>query len=101
MCSSDLENIPRVLPEGCRAALDTASWDEPELFRWLARAGNVERREMYRTFNCGIGMVVCVPQEDADRAVAFLREQGETAWHLGRIETCEPGAEQVHLASGL
>jgi phosphoribosylformylglycinamidine cyclo-ligase len=95
-----LENIPRVLPEGCRATLDTASWQEPELFRWLARAGNVERQEMYRTFNCGIGMVVCVPQADCERAVTFLREQGETVWRLGKIETCEPGAEQVQFAAG-
>ena len=95
-----LENIPRVLPEGCRATLDTTSWEEPELFRWLARAGNVERQEMYRTFNCGIGMVVCVPQADCDRAIAFLQEQGETVWRLGKVETCEQGAEQVHLTAG-
>ena len=95
-----LENIPRVLPEGCRATLNTTSWEEPELFRWLARAGNVERQEMYRTFNCGIGMVVCVPQADCDRAIAFLQEQGETAWRLGKVETCEQGAEQVHLTAG-
>ena len=95
-----LENIPRVLPEGCRATLDTTSWEEPELFRWLARAGNVERQEMYRTFNCGIGMVVCVPQADCDRAIAFLQEQGETAWRLGKVETCEQGTEQVHLTAG-
>jgi len=95
-----LENIPRVLPEGCRATLNTTSWEEPELFRWLARAGNVERQEMYRTFNCGIGMVVCVPQADCDRAIAFLQEQGETAWRLGKVETCKQGAEQVHLTAG-
>jgi len=95
-----LENIPRVLPEGCRATLDTTSWEEPELFRWLARAGNVERQEMYRTFNCGIGMVVCVPEADCDRAIAFLQEQGETAWRLGKVETCEQGTEQVHLTAG-
>ena len=95
-----LENIPRVLPEGCRATLDTASWQEPELFRWLARAGNVDRREMYRTFNCGIGMVVCVPEHDCERAITLLREHGETAWRLGRVETCAAGAEQVHLAAG-
>jgi len=95
-----LENIPRVLPEGCRATLNTTSWEEPELFRWLARAGNVERQEMYRTFNCGIGMVVCVPEADCDRAIAFLQEQGETAWRLGKVETCEQGAEQVHLTAG-
>jgi phosphoribosylformylglycinamidine cyclo-ligase len=90
-----LENIPRVLPAGCRAVIDAASWQEPELFRWLARTGNVARTEMYRTFNCGVGMVVCVPQSDADRAIAFLREHGEQAWRIGHIDTCPEGGEQV------
>ena len=94
-----LENIPRVLPTGCRAVIDAGSWQEPELFRWLAKAGNVARREMYRTFNCGVGMVVCVPAAQADRAVAFLRDKGEAAWRLGHIDTCPDGEEQV-LMSG-
>jgi phosphoribosylformylglycinamidine cyclo-ligase len=90
-----LENVPRVLPTGFRAVIDAGSWREPELFRWLARAGNVARREMYRTFNCGVGMVVCVPEAEAARAVEALRAQGEQAWRLGHVDTCPAGEEQV------
>ena len=93
-----LENVPRVLPAGCRARIDTGSWQEPELFRWLSRAGNVERREMYRTFNCGVGMVICVAERDCDQAIGLLRRHGETAWRLGAIERCAEGEEQVHMA---
>lgn len=93
-----LENVPRVLPPGCRARIETGSWQEPELFRWLARAGNVDRREMYRTFNCGVGMVICVAESDCERAIGLLREHGEQAWRLGGIERCAEGDEQVHMA---
>jgi len=92
-----LENIPRVLPEGCCAVIDTASWVEPELFRWLARAGNVDRMEMYRTFNCGVGMVVCVPREQQEAALALLRETGENAWLIGHIDSAAEGSEQVRM----
>jgi phosphoribosylformylglycinamidine cyclo-ligase len=81
-----LENIPRVLPEGCRAMLDRASWQLPEVFSWLQQAGNVADNEMYRTFNCGVGMVVIVDQAQADSAIEAFSQQGETAWQIGRIE---------------
>ena len=79
------ENIPRVLPENCVAQIDAQSWPLPKLFQWLQQAGNVERQEMYRTFNCGIGMAVIVPAEQADAAQAFLAGQGETVYRLGTI----------------
>ena len=79
------ENIPRVLPENCVAQIDAQSWPLPKLFQWLQQAGNVEQQEMYRTFNCGIGMAVIVPAEQADAAQAFLAEQGETVYRLGTI----------------
>jgi phosphoribosylformylglycinamidine cyclo-ligase len=95
-----LENIPRVLPQGCCAVLDTRSWEEPELFRWLARAGKVARMEMYRTFNCGVGMVVCVPEAHCDAAIAQLRAAGEQAWRIGRIEPVAAGGDQVRMLAG-
>src|SRR5690606_5058801 len=55
-----LENLPRVLPEGSAAHIDTNSWEQPAIFKWLQEKGNIGTREMYRTFNCGIGMIVCV-----------------------------------------
>ncbi|MGD8908516.1 MAG: phosphoribosylformylglycinamidine cyclo-ligase [Chromatiales bacterium] len=80
------ENLPRVLPQGCKAVIDSDSWQLPELFRWLQQQGGVANSELLRTFNCGVGMVVCVAETDAERALQLLREAGETAWRLGRIE---------------
>jgi phosphoribosylformylglycinamidine cyclo-ligase len=92
-----LENLPRVLPESCKAAIDLNSYVRPAVFDWLQQAGGVAAREMYRTFNCGIGMVVCVRPQDRDRALQVLREQGETPFVIGRIEPLA-GGEQVELA---
>ena len=92
-----LENIPRVLPAGSCAVLDAASWQEPDLFRWLARAGKVARMEMYRTFNCGVGMVVCVPEARCEAAIAQLRAAGENAWRIGHIESAPEGGERVRM----
>ncbi len=87
-----LENIPRVLPTGTKAVIDGSSWELPPVFRWLQEQGNVIDSEMMRTFNCGVGMVVCIAAEEADKAMALLREQGETVWQLGRIEATEGDA---------
>jgi len=92
-----LENLPRVLPDEARAVI--APWEWPPLFRWLQQQGGVEEQEMLRTFNCGIGMVLCVAPEDEARTLALLKAAGEQAWTLGAIETCRPGAAQVHIAS--
>ncbi|MFC2352292.1 phosphoribosylformylglycinamidine cyclo-ligase [Eikenella halliae] len=92
------ENIPRVLPENCVAQIDAQSWPLPKLFQWLQRAGNVEQQEMYRTFNCGIGMAVIVPAEQADAAQAFLAEQGETVYRLGTIRERAGSEHQTQVA---
>ena len=78
-------NLPRVLPAGCDARVDESSWQWPTLFQWLQQQGNVERFEMYRTFNCGVGMVVVVPADQADAAIAHLQANGEQAWRLGEM----------------
>lgn len=92
------ENIPRVLPENCVAQIDAQSWPLPKLFQWLQQAGNVERQEMYRTFNCGIGMAVIVPAKQADAAQAFLTEQGETVYRLGTIRERAGSEHQTQVA---
>ncbi len=79
-------NLPRVLPEGADAVIDEKSWQWPAIFQWLQQQGNVERFEMYRTFNCGVGMVVVVPADKADEAIAHLQANGEQAWRLGQIQ---------------
>jgi phosphoribosylformylglycinamidine cyclo-ligase len=78
-------NLPRVLPAGCDAVIDESSWTWPPLFQWLQSAGNIERFEMYRTFNCGVGMVVVVPADQADAAIAQLASTGDHAWRIGHI----------------
>ena len=79
------ENLPRVLPENAAARIDTSSWQRPAVFDWLQQHGNVEDSEMYRTFNCGIGMVVCVTAADADKALEILNDSGEQAGRIGEI----------------
>ena len=64
------ENIPRVLPDNTQAVIDESSWRWPEVFNWLQTAGNVERHEMYRTFNCGVGMIIALPAPEVDKALA-------------------------------
>ncbi|MEJ2316731.1 MAG: phosphoribosylformylglycinamidine cyclo-ligase [Gammaproteobacteria bacterium] len=83
------ENLPRVLPVDVDAILDLDSWQYPAVFRWLQEQGNVEESEMLRTFNCGIGMVVCVPLDQADEAAGLLEAAGETVYRIGRIESAE------------
>ena len=92
-----LENIPRVLPEGTKAVIDTQSWTIPEIFKWIQAGGNVEETEMYRTLNCGVGMVICVPQAEKDAALALLAAEGELAWEIGTIAACEANEERVEL----
>jgi len=82
-----LENIPRVLPDGLNAGIDTNSWSQPPIFKWLQQQGNVADKEMYRTFNCGVGMVVCVAQDNLAEALRCLEENGENAWCIGEVNT--------------
>lgn len=89
------ENIPRVLPQGTQAVINENSWQWPAVFSWLQEAGNVSRHEMYRTFNCGVGMVVALPAELADTAVELLTASGEKAWKIGVITAAADGVEQV------
>ncbi|MFT5710056.1 MAG: phosphoribosylformylglycinamidine cyclo-ligase [Halioglobus sp.] len=88
-----LENIPRALPKHCNAQIETSSWQMPEVFNWLQQNGNVAHEEMHRTFNCGVGMVICVAQSDVSAAVEQLKISGHEAWKIGQITPCEEGAE--------
>lgn len=95
-----LENVPRVLPKGCQANIHTNSWELPNLFRILQKAGNVERDEMYRTFNMGIGMVLVVPESQTEEMIDRLKGLGESAWVIGEIAACGDGDERVELVEG-
>ncbi|MDE2023812.1 MAG: phosphoribosylformylglycinamidine cyclo-ligase [Gammaproteobacteria bacterium] len=82
-----LENVPRVIPEGLSVALDAKSWPQPEIFKWLQHEGNIARQEMYRTFNMGLGMALCVASADAERTLAWLKRADEPAWRIGEVRT--------------
>ena len=90
-----LENIPRVLPEHTNAVIHADSWTMPAAFSWLQQQGNISQREMYRTFNCGVGMVICVATEDADTAIAQLQAAGESPWIIGKIEASTQATPEV------
>ncbi|MFN4289349.1 MAG: phosphoribosylformylglycinamidine cyclo-ligase [Permianibacter sp.] len=91
------ENVPRVLPNGTKAVIK--AWDLPPIFKWLQENGGVEHREMYRTFNCGIGMVIALPADAVDTATSLLRSMGETVHQIGHIASTgnhdEPFVELV------
>jgi phosphoribosylformylglycinamidine cyclo-ligase len=93
-----LENVPRVLPENVVAQLDGKAWHTPVLFDWLREMGNVAPQEMYRTFNCGIGMVVVVDHKDAAAAVAQLNAAGERATVIGTIRARRGNEAQTQVA---
>lgn len=80
-----LENIPRVLPDDCCAVLDRSSWQMPAVFDWLQRSGGIDTQEMYRTFNCGIGMIIVVNSDIADACLNLLTSLGEQAWLVGSV----------------
>ena len=92
-----LENLPRVLPERFCAVLDGNSWQWPEIFCWLQQQGRIDSQERYRTFNCGVGMVICVAPDQVDSALAQLQRQGERAWMLGEVTECRAGGDRVVL----
>lgn len=89
------DNIPRVLPEGLGVALDLAAIPVPPVFGWLAQIGGVAEREMLRTFNCGIGMIVAAQADKADEVLAALKTAGEAPVKLGEIVPAAEGAEPV------
>ncbi|MCH6583957.1 MAG: phosphoribosylformylglycinamidine cyclo-ligase [Proteobacteria bacterium] len=81
-----IENLPRILPAEIRAVVDTTTWTHPPIFDWLQENGDIDDDEMYRTFNCGIGMVLFVSKEDQAATLGQLRELGETALVIGHTE---------------
>ncbi len=93
------ENVPRVLPEHTVVVIDPTAWPRPAVFDWLQEQGNIDAKEMLRTFNCGIGMVVCVAEADADRATDVLTAQGETVYRLGRIEASDRAEPSVRYSA--
>jgi len=94
-----LENLPRVLPKGVCASIDTSTWQRAAEFHWIRDNGNVEITEMYRVFNCGIGMVVVVSPEDVQEAIKILQAHGEDARVIGEVEQHANDANSVNSDS--
>jgi len=80
-------NVPRILPKGTKAVIAKKTWPRPQIFTWLQQTGNVAEEEMFRVFNCGIGMVVCVPAGEVATAKMLLKHEGELAYEIGRVES--------------
>ena len=91
------ENVPRILPDNTVANLNTNSWSLPKLFQWLQQAGQVQMQEMYRTFNCGIGMVIIVDAKEATTIQQFLQQQGETVYQIGTVQTRQGNEHQTRI----
>ncbi len=89
------ENIPRVLPENTKVILDGSAWKRPAIYDWLQAKGNVDWHEMHLTFNCGLGMIVVLPEDKAQQAIDILNAEGETATLVGRIEIANEGDDLV------
>ncbi|MDX7991301.1 phosphoribosylformylglycinamidine cyclo-ligase [Xenorhabdus littoralis] len=94
------ENIPRVLPENMQARINADSWQWPAIFTWLQQAGNVSDHEMYRTFNCGVGMIIALPQSQAEQAISHLKAAGEHAWQIGSIAGLNADEQPVVISKG-
>jgi len=91
------ENVPRVLPQNVVADIDSKAWQMPKLFDWLREGGNVAPQEMYRTFNCGIGMVVIVSLADAAKAISQLQAAGEKVFQIGLIRARNGDEHQTQV----
>ena len=92
-----VENLPRVLPDNAQAVINMSAWQRPEIFKWLQKQGNIKESEMVRTFNCGVGMIVCVPAQDCEKALAILNKHNKGAFELGYIRSADAGAAPVVL----
>lgn len=91
------ENLPRVLPTGTKANIDLASWEFPAIFKWLQERGNVSLPDMLTTFNCGIGMIVCVAAEDERATLQTLDQLGEKAFTIGELVKSDGKPEVIYL----
>lgn len=95
------DNIPRALPDDLSVEIDADGWTMPTIFKMLQRWGNVEWREMFRTFNCGIGMILIVAPKDAARIMVDLNERGEDVVQLGRVIRAEDAQARVNINGGV
>lgn len=92
-----VENLPRVLPDNTQAVIDMSAWERPAVFKWLQSEGNILESEMVRTFNCGIGLIICVNAEDSAKALQILNQHNKGAVDLGFIQEASADSPTVVL----
>lgn len=88
-----LENIPRILSDDLNVELNSSAWNVPEVFKWIQQLGNIEQSEMYRTFNCGVGMVVIASKDVAEEVQSVITEAGDEAFILGQVVARENSSD--------
>lgn len=93
------ENVPRVLPRNTKAVIDLDAWQRPAVFQWLKEQGNVDDNEMLRTFNCGIGMAVIVPQAQVEDALGIFKQSNVTGWVIGTVESSTQSEPKVEFVT--
>lgn len=94
-----IDNVPRILPEQCKVVIDTSSWEPQPVFKYLKKAGNLSDREMLRTFNNGLGLVIVVSEQDCGEVLSMLEAMGETAYHIGRVEARDKKSDAIQFTN--
>ena len=89
------ENLPRCLPDGCSARIDVSSWTRPPLFQWLQKAGDIPERDLWHTFNLGIGFCLVVPARSEADVIEHCRGKNHQAWVIGNVTSNTPGSAPV------
>ena len=80
-----IDNLPRTIPKNLSAIINTNTWEIPSIFNWISEKGRIDSYEMFKTFNCGVGLVLCAEQNNADKIINYLNDNGETAWLIGEV----------------
>ncbi|MGI9212568.1 MAG: phosphoribosylformylglycinamidine cyclo-ligase [Methylococcaceae bacterium] len=93
------ENLPRVLPQGCSAKINLDAWKRPDVFRWVQEHGHIANHEMLKTFNCGVGMIVCVAADDEPAAIRCLQASGLDVFPIGQIESSSESPGVIYSGS--
>jgi phosphoribosylformylglycinamidine cyclo-ligase len=94
-----IDNLPRILPKQCKAVINTSKWTPPPIFQYLQRAGNIPTKDMMRTFNCGLGLVIVVSEQETSEVLLRLKAMGEIAYHIGSVEARDENEAVIQFKS--